>query len=110
MNVFIRRLLFFCHGKYLMVLSLFSILMLEGCSDYSEIGTINSSQNNMIRLSIPDAERVQVRSVAIQQECMISNIQVFVYNETLTSIPVYYLEGKKRIYPFCPETGLHLLL
>lgn len=100
MNVFIRRLLFFCHGKYLMVLSLFSILMLEGCSDYSEIGTINSSQNNMIRLSIPDAERVQVRSVAIQQECMISNIQVFVYNETLTSIPVYYLEGKKENLSF----------
>ncbi len=57
------------------------------------MGIINPSQKNIIRLSIPDAELVQVRSVANESECKISGIQVFVYNDSHISSPVYYQEG-----------------
>ena len=67
--------------------------MLVSCSDNNETGIIDSFQKNVIRLSIPDAELVQVRSVANESECKISGIQVFVYNDSHTSSPVYYQEG-----------------
>ena len=68
---------------------------------------IDSSQKNVISLSIPDAELVQVRSVANESECKISGIQVFVYNDSHASSPVYYQEGKRLICLFCSVMELH---
>lgn len=78
----------------LLVLCAINISLLVGCSDDNEMGIINPSQKNIIRLSIPDAELVQVRSVANESECKISGIQIFVYSNSQTSSPLYYQEGK----------------
>lgn len=91
MKITIQQHLF---GRCLFVFFAFNILLLGGCDDDTEIGIINSSRKNVINLSIPDAELVQVRSVANESECKISGMQVFIYNDTHTSSPVYYQEGK----------------
>ena len=90
MKITIQQYLF---GICLLVFFAFNML-LGGCNDDTEMEMINSSQKNVISLSIPDAELVQVRSVANESECKISGIQVFVYNDSHASSPVYYQEGK----------------
>ncbi|MCM1758996.1 hypothetical protein, partial [Bacteroides ovatus] len=85
--------LYYLFRECLLILCTINIPLLVGCSDDNEMGIINPSQKNIIRLSIPDAELVQVRSVANESECKISGIQVFVYNDSHTSSPVYYQEG-----------------
>ena len=92
-GIIIQQILSLFCKRYLSVLCAYSILMLVSCSDNNETGIIDSFQKNVIRLSIPDAELVQVRSVANESECKISGIQVFVYNDSHTSSPVYYQEG-----------------
>lgn len=87
-----QRLNFLFRGC-LLVFCAFNIPLVVGCSDDSETGIMDSFQKNVIRLSIPDAELVQVRSVVNESECKISGIQVFVYNDSHTSSPVYYQEG-----------------
>lgn len=94
MKIRIQQTLSFFSERYLPILCAYSLLMLVSCSDNNEIGIINSFQENVIWLSIPDAESVQVRSVANEQECKISSIQIFVYNDAHTSSPAYYQEGR----------------
>ena len=91
MKITIQQYLF---GICLLVFFAFNMLLLGGCNDDTEMEMIDSSQKNVISLSIPDAELVQVRSVANESECKISGIQVFVYNDSHASSPVYYQEGK----------------
>ena len=91
MKITIQQYLF---GICLLVFFAFNMLLLGGCNDDTEMEMIDSSQKNVISLSIPDAELVQVRSVANESECKISGIQVFVYNDSHDSSPVYYQEGK----------------
>ncbi|WP_294546154.1 hypothetical protein [uncultured Bacteroides sp.] len=94
MKITIQQYLCHLFRVCLLVFFAFDMLLLGSCSDDTEMEIINSSRKNVISLSIPDAELVQVRSVANESECMISGIQVFVYNDTHTSSPVYYQEGK----------------
>ena len=93
MKTKIQQRLYYLFRECLLILCTINIPLLVGCSDDNEMGIINPSQKNIIRLSIPDAELVQVRSVANESECKISGIQVFVYNDSHTSSPVYYQEG-----------------
>lgn len=94
MKITIQQYLCHLFRVCLFVFFAFDILLLGGCNDDTEMENINSSQKNVISLSIPDAELVQVRSVANESECKISGIQVFVYNDSHASSPVYYQEGK----------------
>ncbi|MFS2534286.1 hypothetical protein [Bacteroides ovatus] len=94
MKITIQQYLCHLFRVCLFVFFAFDILLLGGCNDDTEMENINSSQKNVISLSIPDAELVQVRSVANESECRISGIQVFVYNDSHASSPVYYQEGK----------------
>jgi len=91
MKITIQQYLF---GRCLLVFFAFNMLLLGGCNDDTEMEMIDFSQKNVISLSIPDAELVQVRSVANESECKISGIQVFVYNDSHALSPVYYQEGK----------------
>lgn len=91
MKITIKQYLF---GRCLLVFFAFNMLLLGGCNDDTEMEMIDFSQKNVISLSIPDAELVQVRSVANESECKISGIQVFVYNDSHALSPVYYQEGK----------------
>ena len=93
MRTKIQQRLYYLFRECLLILCTINIPLLVGCSDDNEMGIINPSQKNIIRLSIPDAELVQVRSVANESECKISGIQVFVYNDSHISSPVYYQEG-----------------
>ena len=93
MRTKIQQRLYYLFRECLLILCTINILLLVGCSDDNEMGIINPSQKNIIRLSIPDAELVQVRSVANESECKISGIQVFVYNDSHISSPVYYQGG-----------------
>ena len=93
MKTKIQQRLYYLFRECLLILCTINIPLLVGCSDDNEMGIINPSQKIIIRLSIPDAELVQVRSVANESECKISGIQVFVYNDSHTSSPVYYQEG-----------------
>lgn len=93
MKTKIQQRLYYLFRGCLLILCTINIPLLVGCSDNSETGTVDSFPKNVIRLSIPDAELVQVRSGANESECKISGIQVFVYNDSHTSSPVYYQEG-----------------
>ena len=93
MKTKIQQRLYYLFRECLLILCTINIPLLVGCSDNSETGTVDSFPKNVIRLSIPDAELVQVRSGANESECKISGIQVFVYNDSHTSSPVYYQEG-----------------
>lgn len=93
MKTKIQQRLYYLFRECLLILCTINIPLLVGCSDNSETGIIDSFPKNVIRLSIPDAELVQVRSGANESECKISGIQVFVYNDSHTSSPVYYQEG-----------------
>lgn len=79
--------------------------MIIACSDNSEIYICNQDKANIIQLSIPDAELVQVRSIATERECIIEDIQVFVYNDTHTAAPMYYQEGKRNELSFLFGNG-----
>ena len=93
MKTKIQQRLYYLFRECLLILCTINIPLLVGCSDNSETGIIDSFPKNVIRLSIPDTELVQVRSGANESECKISGIQVFVYNDSHTSSPVYYQEG-----------------
>ncbi|MFR4193534.1 MAG: hypothetical protein ACLT3K_03225 [Bacteroides ovatus] len=97
MKLTIQQYLCYLFRACLLAFFAFDMLLLGGCNDDTEMEIINSSQKNVISLSIPDAELVQVRSVANESECKISGIQVFVYNDTHISSPVYYQEGKANL-------------
>ena len=92
MKTKIQQRLYYLFRECLLILCTINIPLLVGCSDDNEMGIINPSQKNIIRLSIPDAELVQVRSVANESDCKISGILGFVYNVSHTSSPVYYQE------------------
>lgn len=94
MKIAIQQGLCYLFRGGLPVFFAFNILLLGACKDDSEMEMIHLSRKNVISLSIPDAEQVQVRSVANESECRISGIQVFVYNDTHTLSPAYYQEGK----------------
>lgn len=100
-----RQIPLFSHPRCLIFFSILGILILSSCVDDNETGTINSSPANVIQLSIPDAELVQVRSVATGKECMISNLQVLIYNDAHTAAPVYYQEGKSTQLSFLFGNG-----
>ena len=100
-----RQIPLFSHPRCLIFFSILGILILSSCVDDNETGTINSSPANVIQLSIPDAELVQVRSIATGKECMISNLQVLIYNDAHTAAPVYYQEGKSTQLSFLFGNG-----
>ena len=86
----IQSLVFMNSERVMSFLFVFALILIS-CND--DMGLINISSPKTLQLSIPDAELVQVRSVANESECKISGIQVFVYNDSHTSSPVYYQEG-----------------
>ena len=86
----IQSLVFMNSERVMSFLFVFALILIS-CND--DMGLINISSPKTLQLSIPDAELVQVRSVANESECEISGIQVFVYNDSHTSSPVYYQEG-----------------
>lgn len=90
-----------CYMPYLIIV----FAMIIACSDNSEIYICNQDKANIIQLSIPDAELVQVRSIATERECIIEDIQVFVYNDTHTAAPMYYQEGKRNELSFLFGNG-----
>ena len=90
MKIRMQQYLCFFFRVCLLTFCTLNISLLSSCSDNNEMEEIGSFQKNVIRLSIPDAELVQVRSVANEQECKIGSIQIFVYNDTHTSSSVYY--------------------
>lgn len=90
-----------CYMPYLIIV----FAMIIACSDNSEIYICNQDKANIIQLSIPDAELVQVRSIATECECIIEDIQVFVYNDTHTAAPMYYQEGKRNELSFLFGNG-----
>lgn len=87
------------------IFGILGILMLGSCSDDNKIETLNTFRANEIQLAIPDAELVQVRSVASEKECMINSLQVFIYNDTYISAPIYYQEGKSGQLSFLFGNG-----
>ena len=87
------------------IFGILGILMLGSCSDDNKIETLNTFRTNEIQLSIPDAKLVQVRSVASEKECMINSLQVLIYNDTYTSAPIYYQEGKSGQLSFLFGNG-----
>ena len=99
MKITIQQYLF---GICLLVFFAFNML-LGGCNDDTEMEMINSSQKNVISLSIPDAELVQVRSVAnerlVAYRCS--------YTMILTPHPLYIIRRVKLICPFCLEMEPH---
>ena len=90
-----------CYMPYLIIV----FAMIIACSDNSEIYICNQDKANIIQLSIADAELVQVRSIATERECIIEDIQVFVYNDTHTAAPMYYQEGKRNELSFLFGNG-----
>ena len=74
MKTKIQQRLYYLFRECLLILCTINIPLLVGCSDNSETGIIDSFPKNVIRLSIPDAELVQVRSGANESECKISGI------------------------------------
>lgn len=82
-----------------------NILMLGSCSDDNKIETQNPFRANEIQLSIPDAELVQVRSVASEKECIINSLQVLIYDDIHISAPIYYQEGKSGQLSFLFGNG-----
>lgn len=94
MKTVIQQIYYFWDKRWLVALCTLGCLLLESCNDDNRIEGLDISQRNIIQLSIPDVESVQVRSVANEQECKISSIQIFVYNDAHTSSPAYYQAGK----------------
>ena len=90
-----------CHILCLIIV----FVMLLACSDNIEIRVHDLNKKNIIQLSIPDVELVQVRSVAAEWECIIKYIQVFIYDDTHTTAPMYYQEGKKNELSFLFGNG-----
>lgn len=95
----------FLYKVWYMLYPIIVFAMIIACSDNSEVYICNQDKANIIQLSIPDAELVQVRSIATERECIIEDIQVFVYNDTHTVAPMYYQEGKKNELSFLFGNG-----
>lgn len=95
----------FLYKVWYMLYPIIVFAMIIACSDNSEVYICNQDKANIIQLSIPDAELVQVRSIATERECIIEDIQVFVYNDTHTAAPMYYQEGKRNELSFLFGNG-----
>ena len=103
MKITIQQYLF---GICLLVFFAFNMLLLGGCNDDTEMEMIDSSQKNVISLSIPDAELVQVRSVANESECRLVAYRCL-YIMILTPHPLYIIRRVKLICLFCSVMALH---
>lgn len=105
MKMVIQQIYCVLAKRWLVALCILGCLLLESCNDANRIERLDISQRNVVQLSIPDAKSVQVRSVANEPECMINGLQAFVYNDTHTSSPVYYQEGKSGELSFLFGNG-----